>query len=233
MIKKLMVLALLCFPFINIAQGPGYLGKKTSVMLGFDVSPNLSYGTNTSPIVISPQISFERALSTRFSALIALRYIFTNFDNSKEIPGVGSPTSSYDIQSLSGILSGKIYDKKFVAPWGKYWRFGAVVNMTSTKHDGYMYITKQINNHDTLLMNFGPYNQLHNSYDFEVGRGRTRIVNNIIIDYGFSLQLLALANSLSQPSQQLTEKNYIRETAISKIQGMNGFNLYLKFGYLF
>jgi hypothetical protein len=233
MTKKLVVLALLCFPFINVAQAPGYLGKKTAVALGFYLSPNLSYGTTTSPIVISPQISFERAVSTRFSPLIALRYVFTSFDNSKEIPGLGSPTSSYDIQSFSLILSGKIYDRKFVAPWGKYWRFSAILNMTSTKHDGYMYITKQINDHDTLLMNFGSYNQLHNSYDVEIGRGRTRIVNNMIIDYGFSLQLLALANSLSQPSQRLTEENYIRETAISKIQGMNGFNLYLKFGYLF
>jgi hypothetical protein len=232
---KQILLVSISFPFLLHAQNPGYIGKKSVIAYGVELSPALEGATNLIPINLTHQLSFEHAIKSRISIGLLTRYASTIYDNEQIISDeLGKPTSDYSINAFSFVPYMKFYSKNFVAPWGKYWMLGANVNATTTKHDSYMYVTKNISDHDTLLMDFGGTKQMHTSFDLLIGKGKSRIINDkIVIDYGFNFQLLSLINWISKNKLKVTQEDYIKKTAINRVQGLNRFNLYLKIGYLF
>ncbi len=227
--------AVLFLPLFFTAQGPGYLGKKTAIGYGIEISPVLSDASNGLPINLIHQLFYENAVKSTVAVGISFRYANTKYDNKAEVTGLGKPTSYYRISAFSFSPYFKFFSKKFVAPWGKYWMIGPVLNVALSKHDRYMYIPQTIIDHDTLLMNFGPDKQLHNSFDVMVGIGKSRILKDkIVIDYGLNLQIIALISRLKTADySKVSQEDYIKYTAINRVRGLNRFNVFLKLGYLF
>ncbi|MEI8137955.1 MAG: hypothetical protein WCH21_11570 [Bacteroidota bacterium] len=233
-IKRNSLILAVVFPFVFLAQGPGYIGKKSVVGYGCEVNPAISGATNILPFNLTQQLYFEYAVKTRMSLGIAIKYAATKYDNKETVSNLGNPTDEYTINAFSFVPCVKLYSKQFVAPWGKYWTLGAALNATGTKHDPYMYLTKSLSDHDTLLMDFGPEKQMHTSVDLLIGKGKSRIIKDkFVIDYGFNFQLIALINGITGSNMILTQDNYIKETAVDRVRGLNRFNVYLKIGYLF
>ncbi len=232
---KNILIPVFLFPFLVLAQAPGYIGKKSVAGYGFDFSPAFNGPTAGVPFNFTQQLYFEKVTKTNLSIGVAIKHCYTRYDNKVEIYKLGNPTSDFTIQAFSFSPYAKVYSKKYVAPWGKYWMFGPVVNITNTKYDGYMYLTQAVSDHDTLLRDFGPTKQTFYSVDLLIGKGKSRVfAKKIIVDYGFNFHLIALLNGLTGSDfSNITQQNYIKLTAIDRIRGVNRFNLFLKIGYLF
>ena len=204
------------------------------IALGAAISPALSGATGAVPFNITAQLCYDHAFKTRVSLGVALGFAQTRYDNKAVVFGLGNPTEDYKIRSFSVVPYAKIFSKKYVAPWGRYFMLGTVVSLNFTTHSDYMYLTQKLSNHDTLLMGFGPAKQMAFNLDLLLGYGKTRVFKNkIVFDYGFNVHLLALLKGLSDSENNLSQEEYISKTSLYRIRGINRFNLFFKLGYLF
>jgi hypothetical protein len=243
------LLVLVCF-----SQTPGYLGKKTVVGYGVELSP-LTYGANYYGKTVvgrggsAEEIQFwlnsihqgfyEYNIKKNLMIGGALKYCRTGYDNQAKVNGIDlRPLGSYKINAVLFQPYIKQYYRRFVAPWGSYVMFGPVVSAIFTKHTPYMYATEKINDHDTLYTNFGKKRQTHFMADVMLGFGRSRIINEkIVIDFGFNFQVFALfsAPETTNPEEIgfKSLKDYIGETARARMRAVNRANLFFRIGYLF
>lgn len=161
-----------------------------------------------------------------------------------------SPSGFYNIQGLTYTLYFKYYGSRYVAPWGRYVMFGPTLNTVKTTYDptimkvnGTFYNTSLYGNNasDTVVTYFGTKEQTFKGLNFMFGFGRSRIIaNRITIDYGCNIQLFSLANTLFDLNETgffhrqetIDANNYIQRTVLSRVRGVNRFNVFLKVGIL-
>lgn len=154
------------------------------------------------------------------------------------------PEGLYHIKGRNYCFYVKSYFGKYLAPWGRYFMFGPSLN-TYTCHYDPSEMKVRVNEYNTTngtqyFSNFGPQDQRFVKFDFNAGFGRSRIVaNRIMIDYGFNVQLGALATSLfdavGEPLFSTFDRsavNYISRTSPVRVRGVNRFNAFLKIGVL-
>ena len=247
---------LVMLPVFTWCQNPGYMGRKTMVGYGMQVSPvtfgstanNKTLWGNKNGSAETGHLRFnfihdffaERALSARWLLGTSLKYIHTGYDNRADLSnGKQGPTEYYTINAFTFTPYFKKYARRYMAPWGKYFMVGPTFSVMRSKHDAFMHILQTVNNHDTLITDFGSDTKKHYSADILIGSGRNRIFyNRISLDYGFNFQLLALLTAFESfdaipPGGNPLQQEYISETIKSRVKGANRFNVFIKVGYLF
>jgi hypothetical protein len=212
----------------------------------------------------------EYVLSPRFMLGFSGKFYKTVYDNGLDIFSDNSNYSNnninykidnnvnghYTIQGRSLCLYGKLYRKRYVAPWGRYIVFGPVINLYSATYDaGTMNQIASTTFNDpnnyynsvtttSTVSNFGASLQSFTGFNIVFGWGRSRIIaNRITLDYGINMQVLTLitlyidqisssssSNSIFSPRR--TQNNYIEQTSGQRIRGLNLFNAFVKVGFL-
>lgn len=251
------------------AQGPGYLNKKMLIGYGLNTSPAL-WGSDARNNTISGtegnakngKMAFniihegflEYATSAKWIVGFCTRYYKTTFDNATmmvdgyggvEYPNRTTPMGYYSINGLSYCLYFKLYDRRYVAPWGKYIMFGPVLNTAKASYDPeIMHVTAQTgtnnnylgyyNKHDTLITDFGPREQSYKGYNIMFGFGKSRIIaNRLVFDYGCNMYLLSFFPNIALTYKEgITASNYISKTINRRVRGINHFNVFVKVGVL-
>jgi hypothetical protein len=200
----------------------------------------------------------EFALSSRFMLGFSGKFYKTVYDNGINISSNSSNYSNnnsnynidnnvtgyYTIHGQSLCLYGKLYGKRYVAPWGRYIVFGPVINLYSASCDSTsMYQTSTVSNqyypYNTIstrnISDFGPSHQSFTGFNIVFGWGRSRIIGKrFTLDYGLNVQLLSiLLYDTSQSSTgNFSNSNYIEKTAGFRIRGLNRLNAFIKVGFL-
>lgn len=252
--------------------GPGYLGKRFLFGYGFYFSPAL-LGSNGSQASIfgrgnalGGDMAFnsnhegflEFSFKNRTSIGLSCRYYHSTFDNSVDARAYttdqsgyaytvyGKPTGFYDIIGLNYSLYFKFYNKRYVAPWGRYFLMGVVVNSYKCFYDP---TTMKMSNYDIygnnqpVINDFGLQGQQFARGDLMFGWGRNRMIGNrFTVDYGINLQLIALGYILwdsvgESPfdifsEESTTNLNYMERTSKRRVREVNRFNVFLKVGVL-
>ncbi len=264
----------LVFASSVVAQiGPGYLGKRFMLGYGFHFSPAI-LGSNGSegsiigrgphslggdPAFNSTHDGFlEFAFKNRTSVGLSCRYYNSTFDNSTSVYGYtftpngqqyilsGEPGGFYQIKGLNYALYFKFYNKRYVAPWGRYFLLGPVVNTYRSFYDpGIMKLetTDGSGGAKIRIDNFGAQGELYARGDLLFGWGRNRMIGNrVTIDYGVNFQLVALGFILwdaigESPFDifsevQTTNYNYIEKTSKRRVREVNKLNVFVKVGVL-
>ncbi len=255
---------------IAFAQAPGHLGKRFVLGYGAHFSPAFSNPNAQNETIIghkktnpgsaetgSPAFNYtheayiEFAINTRFMLGFSGKFYRTNYDNAINAYSVNNNNSynlSEDIQGYYKIngqslcLYGKLYGKRYVAPWGRYIVFGPVLNLYNTTYDPNVMFQKatDYNTNQTIapVSNYGSLNQSFVGFNILFGWGRTRIIaNRITLDYGINMQVLSIPGllyDLAQSSKNINYVNntYIENTAGARIRGLNRINAFLKVGFL-
>ena len=243
------------FPLLVCGQGPGYMGRKTVIGYGNHLNP-VTFGSTANNKTLfghangtsetgyirfnfTHELFLERALSKSWSIGASVKYLRTGFDNREDIHGQYlRPSDYYVINAFTYTPYVKKYSRRYIAPWGKYLMIGPSLSVMTSKHDEYMHIVQTVNNHDTLITNFGSDSQKYYRFDILLGTGMNRIYfNRITLDYGFNFQLLSML-SILEPLLLLTEtppdqEDYIGETIKPRVSAANRFNVFIKVAYLF
>lgn len=237
-------------------QNPGYMGKKIVVGYGAYVSPvtfgstannkslfGSSYGNSEKGYLrfnFAQEGFIEGAVGKKVSLGFAVRYLKTGYDNRSSISNFnGRPSGYYTIKAFSYIPYFKVYFGKYLAPWGSYFIMGPVITQMRSQHDVYMNIGTTVNNHDTLITNFGSDNVAVYRGDLLIGFGRNRVLfDRVTLDYGFCVQALAALLTFESVDPELIGgvplmQNYIPSTMNYRVRGANRVNVFLKIGYLF
>lgn len=203
----------------------------------------------------------EYALSKRFSLGFSTKYYKTTYDNtryvsanryetnyygySERVSYYGGPEGLYTIKGLNYSLYGKLFNQKYIAPWGRYMMFGVNVktytciydpNEMRLKYDSYNYYNYKD------FTDFGDREQKFVKFDLVFGFGRTRVLfNRIILDYGFNANVLAVLTTAFDTlgaendgvfTDNATSSNYMRVTSPWRVRGVNRLNTFLKVGIL-
>lgn len=142
----------------------------------------------------------------------------------------------------------KLFSKNYVAPWGRYFTFGATINTFTSRYDPTnMYVlTQQYQNYPvsgyvySRYTSFGTREQSFTKFDLMLGFGRSRIIaKRVILDYGYNINVLALSLTLfDAPDDNFLSENYlspseyIEKTSASRVRGVNRFNVFVKVGFL-
>lgn len=152
----------------------------------------------------------------------------------------------YDITGLSYTLYFKYFGSRYVAPWGRYVMFGPVLILLKQLQPN-CYVLKDDYNYNnvsnTIIKDFGDFQQKYNGFNTMLGWGRSRIIGNrIVIDYGCNTQILsvimgALNVVLDGAPDDLFKKkttnlNYIENTHKTRVRGINRLDVFLKVGVL-
>ena len=146
------------------AQSTGFMGKRVLFGYGFNTSP-ITFGSSaqnetllgsggsaeTGSIVFNAihEGFLEVAPSSRMMIGFSVRYYKTTYDNAREIEnpysygssynGIDyidqSPNGYYDVTGLSYTLYMRYFGTRYVAPWGRYFMFGPVINTVKTVYD--------------------------------------------------------------------------------------------------
>ncbi len=240
---------LLCFSGLS-AQAPGYMSKRCVVGYGFNFNPMLK-GSNAQNQTLSVEggsaesgrfrlnmtheAFMEYAIARKISLGTEFHYFRTGYDNRLSIGALGQPTDFYVINNFGGALYSKFFFRKYVAPWGSYFKLGLVVNASTSSQHEFMYLKSAVKDRDTLLFDFGPQKQTQLNFDIQLGFGRTRIFSNkYIVEYGFNTQVISLFSSLIEtlPSE-VSREDYIMTTTRNRVNDFMRLNLFIKLGYLF
>lgn len=250
---KILISFFSCFISLVVVGQPGYMGKKIISGTGSNISP-VTFGSNANNkslfggsgssetgyfrVNLTQEGYIEYNANKNYMIGFATKYLRTGYDNQESISGVGRPTGSYVINAITYHPYMKFYTNQSVAPWGKYVIMGPTINTLYSKHDAYMHIKSTVNDHDTLLTNFGDEKQMKLTADFLIGSGRTRIFKDkYVVDYGFNFQLLSALTFFESlngsVSGNTTQANYISSTIASRFRGANRFNFFFKIGRLF
>lgn len=208
---------------------------------------------------------FEYALTKRFSLGISGKYFKTTYDNGLDIYGYttfqnssggteqisfyGTPNGLYTIKGINYLLYGKLYNRRYIAPWGRYMIFGINIKSFNTIYNpDEMYLDRGAFNSSyynslnapTKFSDFGPLKQHYTKFDILAGFGRTRIVaNKIIFDYGFNTNMFSLLTTFFDAIgpdsfiDKVDNTTYIKRTSAFRVRNLNRFNVFIKVGYLF
>jgi hypothetical protein len=204
--------------------------------------------------------SLEFAMSSKWMMNFSARYYKTVYDNAEYLDYntydplsgdrysySGQPAGYYDITGLSYTLYFKYFGSRYVAPWGRYVMFGPVLNTVKTSYNPtVMYLKDDYNYNNvsnTIIKDFGDFEQKYNGFNIMLGWGRSRIIGNrIVIDYGCNTQILSVIMGAlnvvldGAPDDLFREKttnlNYIENTHKTRVRGINRFNVFLKVGVL-
>ncbi len=206
----------------------------------------------------------EHALKKRFSIGLSAKYYKTTYDNGLSLSVYyqyanntggfgnvnyyGSPKGLYTIKGINYLLYGKLFYRKYVAPWGRYMTFGINVKTYKCEYNpDIMYLESGNSNSGYYnqyvppkFSDFGPTKQKFIRYDLLFGLGKTKIIaNRIILDYGFNTNVLAFMmtffDAIGEDTfiDKVDNSHYIRKTAPWRVRGVNRFNVFFKVGYLF
>ena len=140
--------------------GPGYLGRRFNMGYGFSFSPAL-FGSNGSESSFLSRgnstggdVAFntlhegfiEYSFKNRTSVGFSCKYYKTTFDNYQymEITTYGNgyqnidteiPSGFYEIKGLNYSLYFKFFNRRYVAPWGRYFLIGPSINTAKCFYD--------------------------------------------------------------------------------------------------
>lgn len=253
---------------ILFAQAPGHLGKRFVLGYGAHFSPAIFSpdARNNSIIGRSDQVGsattgqfaynytheayIEFALSTRFMLGFSGKFYRTNYDNALDISKSfnnniysqidNDVRGSYEIRGQSLCLYGKLFSKRYVAPWGRYMVFGPIINLYNTTYDPsimYQSATNKYTNESLKVSNYGALNQSYMGFNILIGWGRSRIIaNRFVLDYGFSMQAISIVAILFDANlierTNLYDSDYIEKTAGTRIRALNRCNAFIKMGFL-
>lgn len=254
--------------------GPGYLGRRFQVGYGFHFSPALlgPNGSGESMLgrgnVIGGDMAFnsihegflEFAFKNRTSVGFSAKYYKTTYHNGTVASAqyfdpngyssstYGRPTGIYTINGLNYTLYFKFFNKRYVAPWGRYFILGPSLNTYKCFYDpSIMYMQYDYydgySNKVVKVSDFGPQGDNFFRVDLLFGWGRTRIVGErFTIDYGINFQAIALGFTLwdaigENPlelfsEEETTNLNYFERTSKSRVREVNRLNIFLKVGVL-
>ena len=255
-----------------LAQTPGYMGKRLVAGYGFYFSPAL-FGSNGQGSTFfgrgqgngsDGELAFnvlheayvEYALAKRFALGFSAKFYKTSYDNHKlasvnvpyqgtNINYYGYPDGLYYIKGQNYALYGKLFNRNYIAPWGRYMMFGVnIQRFTCTYNPAEMQLRYTSYSYDNYppVSDFGPPEQTFTRFDVLFGFGRTRVIfNRIMLDYGFNVNMFALANTLfdnvSADDGIFNQRNssnyqYMENTAPWRVRGVNRFNAFLRVGVL-
>lgn len=230
------------------------MGKKTLVGYGFNFNPvtsgstannkSLFGSTNGSAesghfvINATHELFIERAIGKGVSIGMAIKFLSTGYDNNASLSGGRpGPTDYYRIRAYTFNPYFKFYKARYMAPWGKYFAMGSSVIRMKSKHDPFMHSLQTVNNHDTLITDFGSDETKYYAFDLLIGFGRNRILfDKLSVDYGFHMNCFATLLTLESAGRNesvMVDSDYIRETIENRVMAANRFNFYLKLAYLF
>lgn len=250
------------------AQAPGYMGKRMMLGYGFHFSPAFFGANGQNQTIIgnggsaeTGTLAFnslhegylEYATGYRFSTGLSFKYYKTVYDNAAYINRYNDPSFSatsnqpksyYDITGLSFCWYGKLYGKRYVAPWGRYIIFGPILNIRKAKYDpavmyvdGYSY-SNYINEQVTYA-NFGAKEQSYYGFNILFGWGRNRMIGSrVTIDYGVNMHVFSVFSAVFDVLSsdlgfsEKTERNYIEKTSAIRVRGVNRLNAFVKVGFL-
>lgn len=273
--KTLFYFLLSAFAFNAFSQlGPGYLGKRFQAGYGFNFSPALlgSNGAGESIVgrgnVIGGDMAFnsmhegffEFAFKNRTSVGFSAKYYKTTYDNRTTAyinnfdPSYNNyyvydyyPSGYYTIKGMNYTLYFKFFNKRYVAPWGRYFIVGPSLNTYKCSYDpSQMYLTYTSSYTSPPTRRFSDFGLQDQSFmrgDILFGWGRSRIAyNRITIDYGVNFEIIALGFTLwdligENPidiisGNRTTNLNYMEITSRSRVREVNRVNLFLKLGVL-
>lgn len=260
MIRSVFFLILLLQANLSNSQSPGFIGKRFTVGYGFYASPGLAGSQGITIFNKTHEGYLEFAAAKKFSIGLSARTYKAIYGNGRDmelISGYSSygpeqidknPTGFYNIKGTNYMLYGKYFKSNYLAPWGKYFIFGITLNTFKTIYDPLIMSVgikdtpygSSYNYSYTYYTNFGELEQSYKKIDILIGNGRSRIISkNIVIDYGYNLNLIALLRTLDDATDAnireitLTPTDYIAVTSAARVRGVNRFNLFLKIGFIF
>lgn len=258
--KKLMLICLFLvfLSFNSNAQAPGYMGKRINMGYSISGSPRIKKSSGGIGINLLHEGYIEYVTKRKWSIGLSAKFYKTVVYNGYRNINISSynyfrptsysPTAYIDIRGTNFTCYFKYFKKNFLAPWGKYFIIGPTLSVFKASYDpNLMYISGDyigINslNKNNYFADFGPTEQTYFRSDLMFGNGRSRIIaNRIIIDYGYTFNLLAWLSTPFfddsdllglQINQKLTNFNYIEIVSAERVRGYNKFNLFLKIGLL-
>lgn len=209
------------------------------------------------------EVFIEAALTKRFALGLSCKFYKTTYDNARDlyvsntqvdkygynttVSYSGSPDGFYYIHGQNYSLYAKLFNKLYVAPWGRYMMFGINVKKYTCTYDPsemklrYNSYSSSYSNYPAYS-NFGPEKQKFTKFDVLFGLGRTRIIaNRVVLDYGFNANMIAFLSTFFDTvaadndgvfSANATASNYIKVTSPWRVRGVNRFNVFLKVGVL-
>jgi hypothetical protein len=234
------------------AQAPGYMGKRVVAGYGFYFNPgfgNIALNYSDSPFNTLHELFLEYSTKKRVAiggSLQLYRYIYNNVRLTAlngQYSAIYKPEGSYTIKGNNFKFYGKFYKSSYLAPWGKYFLLGLVINKyTASYNTSEMYLSGVTYPGSTFASppDFGPTNQIYLKTDFFVGAGNSRIfADRFVFDYGYNINVVALTGGVLKgfidfnESRELTVDEYISETSLNRMWAVNRFNFFFKIGYLF
>jgi hypothetical protein len=257
--KKIIVIIFLFCYLLVVGQNPGFYGRRVSVGYGILASPAWIGSSGHTPINLLHDVHIEVAAKKRLSIGFSTRFynavygngriVQINSNYSSDYSQIDeSPSGTTQIKAINYMLYFKLFGANYVAPWGRYFTFGATINtFKSTYSPSEMYVkTEQYLNYPISgyvygkYSNFGSTEQSFARFDVMLGFGRSRVIaKRVIIDYGYNINLMALALTLfDAPDDNVFAENYlypseyIEKTSAARVRGVNRFNLFLKVGIL-
>jgi hypothetical protein len=248
------------------------MGKRVFAGYGFNTSPAIFGATAQNETILggggnasSGSMVFnlihegflEVAPSSKYVIGFSVRYYNTAYDNARDLRDysyssgysyVGAPSGYYNIRGLSYTLYFRFFGKRYIAPWGRYFMFGPVINTVKTEYDPAVmnvkaydrYTPSYYGNSEVLITDFGNREQTFSGVNLMFGAGRSRIVGKrITLDYGFNTHVFSLASGIFELGEtgffslgDITHSNYIEKTVKTRVRGINRFNVFLKVGVL-
>ncbi|MBK6984948.1 MAG: hypothetical protein IPL10_01480 [Bacteroidetes bacterium] len=202
----------------------------------------------------------EYAFKNRFLLGISAKFYKTTYDNAREVSATtkqidqygstsvvsynGTPQGMYTILGQNYSLYAKLFNRRYLAPWGRYMQFGITIRRFTCHYNPNEMMLKYggFNNYVYPDFNdFGEQKQSFTKFDFLFGFGRTNIVaNRITIDYGFNANVFALLSTFFDVvtdgdgifTNNVNGVNYMKSTSPWRVRGVNRFNVFLKVGVL-
>ncbi len=257
--KSTITLAFIFTAVVLMAQSAGYMGKKLSAGYGFYASPGLIGSSGATPLNMLHEAYLEVAAKRKLSIGFSARFYNAVYGNNRQVDLYSytsssinqiddSPTGQTHIKGRNYMLYFKFFGNNYVAPWGRYFILGASVNTFQSSYNPSdmrirvsTYYNYPISDYkDSYYSNFGSTEQTFAKFDVMLGFGRCRIIaNRITLDYGYNVNLMALALTLFDApddnifeSDVLTPSTYIEKTSAARVRGVNRFNVFLKVGVL-
>ncbi len=156
----------------------------------------------------------------------------------------GEPGGITSVRGLNYALYAKLFKKRYLAPWGKYFMIGATLNTYVVSYDpAEMYISYTTFANGAYQIgrfsDFGPERQSSVKFDVSFGNGRSRIIaDRIILDYGYNINVWAATTLIDDlmdrdNSSYVRAASYIERLSSKRVRGVNRFHVFFKVGYLF
>ena len=248
------------FNHLSAQKTPGYMGKRFVAGYGIYLSPAYIGSKGESILNNLHEGYVEYATAKRFMVGFSARFYKAVYANGRYVNVNGSgysssaarqidehPQGTYDISGRNYMLYGKLFYSNYLAPWGRYFTFGATINTFKASYDSnkmkvsMMSADSYYSSYDYFsFTNFGPKEQSFSKFDISLGFGRSKIYGNrISVDYGYNINCLALFATLFDApddnifgENQLSASEYIEKTGAARVRGVNRFNFFCKVGVL-